>query len=506
MQYVLGIDIGTTGVKAVLFDSRGEAQFSSYKEYPIITTEPGMAELDPKVILASLVKAVKQCSSEAAITGKPVSGCGLSCQLHSIMFLDKQHTPLTRVLCWADTRPLSDGKALKERHDVMALYAKTGCRVEHPMYPLNKILWIRRNSPHIFFGTAKIVTLKTYIVSELFKECVIDYSDASGTGLFNIRELKWDDGILHSIAGIEPGLLPEPVPSTYLLMNLREEYARQMGITQRIPWVIGGGDGVMANIACGAMDPTVMSCTIGTSGALRVFSREPKLDDKGRTWCFCFDRNEYVIGGSINNGGLVLRWLRDTALEEYSRLGCKAQQKDAYELFNTYASEVAPGSDGVLFFPYLTGQRSPFWKSDAKAAIHGLQLYHSRKHIVRAAMEGVLFNLYMVYQSLCELARNPLTIIANGGYVSCPLWLQMQADIFNKEIRVSPSTEASALGAAYAVMVAMGVYKDFSSVLPHMKSCGSVYVPSDLHRETYRSAFRNFTDLYSKLYGDSSSQ
>lgn len=495
----MGIDIGTSGVRAVLFDKEGSQVSLAYKEYPMICNEPNMAELDPDLIFRSLIEVVQSCAQQADPVAYRIEAISFSTQLHSFMAVDEVGTPLTNVLTWADSRPLQQAQLIEQNFDAAALYQKTGCRVQHPMYPLSKILWLQATQPELYQQAHKFVTIKEYILHKLFGRYVIDITDASATACFNIHKFDWDEDILQNVLKVDKSKFGEPVECTYILNQIKPEYASRMGISADVPAVIGSGDGMLANVGCGVFDETSMSCTIGTSGALRIAVDKPLLDEQGRTWCYCFTKDTWVAGGAINNGGIVLKWLRDEHREQYEMEMAGLGLNNIYDLFNKYAAEIKPGSEGLIFLPHLTGERSPGWNASARGMIHGLGLIHGKKHLMRASMEGVMYELYSVYDIITQIDNNVEQIIANGGYVNSDIWLQIQADIFNKEIAVAQIGEAAAFGAAYVAMAAVGAIKDLRECLPIMQPTRKIK-PNPENHAVYKESFKQYREFYDMLY------
>ena len=230
-----------------------------------------------------------------------------------------------------------------------------------------------------------------------------------------------------------------------------------------LPFVIGASDGVLSNLGVNAIDPGVVAITIGTSGAIRAVTDQPVTDPKGRTFCYALTENHWVVGGPVNNGGMTLRWVRDelasAEVETAKRLGI-----DPYEVLTRIANRVSPGSDGLIFHPYLAGERAPLWNANARGSFFGLGLHHKKEHMVRAVLEGVILNLYSVMLALQELIGIPTKIQATGGFARSELWRQMMADIFNQEVIVPESFESSCLGAVILGMYALGKIDDFSIV------------------------------------------
>jgi gluconokinase len=494
----MGVDIGTSGIRAAVFSEYGEEKGFCYKEYPMISTTEGMAELDPELLFDSFIGVARDCFGQNNIPGNSVAAIGISTQMFSFLAVNRDGNALTNLITWADTRSLQDVRYVESNFDCKRLYFKTGCRAQHPIYHISKILWLKRTQPELFEKIYKFVTIKEYILHKMFGVYYVDITDASTSACFNINTFKWDEDILKEVLQVGEGKFGETVDCTHTLKGMKENYAREMGLRASIPIVIGSGDGIMANVGCGGIDNTTMSSTIGTSGALRIAVDKPLLDEKMRTWCYCFTRNQWVAGGAINNGGIVLKWFREQYRAQFEKEAETLQFDSVYKLFDHYVSQTFPGSEGLFFLPFLTGERSPGWNADANAYICGLKITHDKKHIVRAAMEGIMYNMYSIYGVLDNLGGNVRRIIANGGYVNSSVWLQMQADIFNKEITVAPIGEASVWGAAFTSMVATGVVRGFDDVRPGFKP-GRVIQPNVENHTIYNEAFRRYQELYHML-------
>jgi gluconokinase len=497
-RYYIGIDIGTSGVRAAIFDINGNQISIDYREFTMICEEQRMAELDPEIVFNSLIDVVKCSIQKNNINNKSIRAIGISSQMHSLLAVDKNGNYLTNVITWADTRSINEAEFIEKNFDLNELYNKTGCRNQHPMYPLSKILWIKNTMSDIFNKTYKFISIKEYIIYKIFGEYVIDFTDASASGCFNIHQFKWDEDILNNILKISAEKFGEPVECTYTLNNIKSEYAYKMGVKDDTPFTIGSGDGIMANVGCGVFDNTLMSCTIGTSGAMRIAVDKPLLDEKQRTWCYCFTKDIWVSGGAINNGGIILKYFRDQFRNQFEYEAKGLRFTDIYDLFSKYAAEVNPGSDGLIFLPYITGERSPGWNANASGSLFGLRLTHSKKHIIRAGMEGVMYNMFSIYEIIKNIDGNVKQIVANGGYVKSDIWLQIQADIFDKEIVVAGIAEASAFGAAYIAMVAVGDIKNLKDGIPKMRPV-KLIKPRKENIKLYSNGYKRFRELYTKF-------
>lgn len=496
--YFLGVDIGTSSIRAVLFDTTGAHLALDSIECSIISSFEGFAEIEPDSVFNSTISVISGCIGKSGIDRKHIAAMGISCHMHNLMAVDKSGNPITRLLIWADTRTTRESEFIKDNYNVDELYKRTGCRIQHPMYPLSKMLWYKNNDPDTFSKAYKFITIKEYIIFKLFGEYVVDYTLAASQGYFNIHKQEWDDFILDNVLGIARDKLSEVVECTHVLKGLKPEYANILGLDKDTPLVIGSGDGIMANLGCGVYDDTALSSTIGTSGAIRTAVNIPLLDSEQRTWCYSFTKDIWVAGGAINNGGIVLKWLRETFKKQFEH-DAASYSESVYKLFDRFASEIPPGSEGLIFLPYITGERSPDWNASVRGLMYGLDYSHSKKHIIRAAMEGVMYRMYSVYEVMSGLRNNAKQIRANGGYIKSEIWMQIQADIFNKEILVSGVGEASALGAAYLSMVALGVIKDMKQLLPAMES-RKVITPIEENHEVYKKVYELSKQIYNSVY------
>ncbi len=460
-SFYLGVDIGTTSTKAVLFGDKGTVISMHHTEYPLYSPAPSIAEQDPEEIFRAVKETIKVAIKKGKISPTNLQLVSFSSAMHSVIPMDENGKPLTRCITWADSRATEWAEKIKNELNGIEIYKRTGTPI-HPMSPLAKIAWLRTDHPEIFNKTNKFIGIKEYIFYKLFDKYMVDYSIASATGLFNLQQLTWDKEALE-VAGITEKQLSEPVPTTFYITGLKQEYAEELGITSNIPFIIGASDGVLSNLGVNAIDPGVVAVTIGTSGAIRTVTDKPVTDPKGRIFCYALTENHWVVGGPVNNGGMTFRWVRDelasAEVETAKRLGI-----DPYDVLTKIASRVSPGSDGLLFHPYLAGERAPLWNANARGSFFGLGLHHKKEHMVRAVLEGVILNLYTVMLALQEMIGEPSKIQATGGFARSELWRQMMADIFNQEVSVPESFESSCLGAIVLGMYALGQIDDFSII------------------------------------------
>jgi gluconokinase len=453
-KYVIGVDIGTTSTKSVLFSTDGSVVATYGIEYPLFSPTPDTAEQDPEEIFSAVIGTIKTVVSNSVVDPADIACVSFSSAMHSVIAVNSEGTPITRCITWADNRSASWAEKIDNEKNGHEIYLRTGTPI-HPMSPLAKLVWLKHEHSELFSNTDKFISIKEYVFYKLFGIYVIDHSIASATGMFNLENLDWDEEAL-KVAGVDADKLSKLVPTTYSLTGLNQGYAKEMNLPSATPFVVGASDGVLSNLGVNAIEPGVVAVTIGTSGAIRTVSNKPVTDPKGRIFCYALTEDHWVIGGPVNNGGMIFRWLRDqiaaSEVEAAKRLGI-----DPYEILTSIAANVKPGADGLLFHPYLAGERAPLWDANARGSFFGLGLHHKKEHLIRAVLEGVIFNLYTVLLALKELIGEPVKIQATGGFARSELWRQMMADIFNQEVYVPESFESSCLGAAILGMYGVGV-------------------------------------------------
>ncbi|WP_053023233.1 gluconokinase [Staphylococcus haemolyticus] len=496
MKYMIGVDIGTTSTKSVLYDENGQFIMKHNIGYPLHTPNVDVSEENPDELFDAVLMTVKYVVREANIKKEDIKLISFSAQMHSLIALDTQHHRLTESITWADNRASKYAELINKEHQGSDIYQRTGTPI-HPMSPLSKIFWMKHEQSDIYKQTAMFADIKTYIFYQLFEKYVIDYSMASATGMFNLEKLDWDKEALE-LLGITEAQLPQLVPTTHILKGMKKCYATLMGIDENTPIIVGASDGVLSNLGVNSYKKGEVAVTIGTSGAIRTVINKPRTDYKGRIFCYVLDEDHYVIGGPVNNGGVVLRWLRNELLasevETAKRLGV-----DPYDVLTKIASRVKPGAEGLIFHPYLAGERAPLWNADARGSFFGLTLSHQKEHMIRAALEGVLYNLYTVYLALIEVMNEtPSTIKATGGFAKSEVWRQMMADIFDTDLIVPESYESSCLGACVLGLKALGEIDDFS-IIEEMVGTTNAHQPDSATVQVYQQLVSIFINLSRSL-------
>ncbi|TBL78259.1 gluconokinase [Paenibacillus thalictri] len=490
--YIIAADLGTTSTKTLVIDRDGRVLASHSIEYPLHTPKPDIAEQDPDEIFRALVGAIGGVVAKSGISADQVLCVSFSSAMHSLIAVDRELNPLTQCITWADNRAAGYETILKQEHNGHQIYLNTGTPI-HPMSPLLKLMWMKDNRPDLHDTAFKFLGIKEYIFAKLFGKLVIDYSIASATGLFNLRALDWDEQALRT-AGIRHEQLPDPVSTTHKLEGMKREFAQAMGLREDTPFIAGASDGVLANLGVGAFEQGIYAVTIGTSGAVRGVVQKPLTDPQGRLFCYALNEDFWCVGGAINNGGIMFRWVRDQLATAEAEEGIR-RGMDPYDYLTQLAQEVPAGSDGLIFLPLLAGERAPYWNANARGVFFGMSLYHQKKHMIRAVLEGVMYRIHSVATALEELGGKTKEVRASGGFARSPFWLQIMSDVLDTEVAVPNSIESSGLGAAQLGMLAMGEINDFSKV-HHWMQVTRRYEPNAQNNGVYRE----LTGIYSQVY------
>lgn len=477
----MGVDIGTTSVKVVAFSSSGEVLAQRPYYYEMSHPEAGWAEQDPDEICYAVYSSINAVYQELK-PSRPLS-VSFSSAMHSIMAVDGNGLPLTGCIIWADNRAVSFAESFRETESGKSFYQITGVPI-HSMSPFCKLVWIRENQPEIFQQAARFIGIKEYVFFRMTGKYVVDTGLASATGMLRLSDLKWDDQIL-SFIGLKSEQLSDVVSNKEIFplpeqIGVPDNY--RLEIPAGTPLVIGSSDGACANISIGSASGDAMVVTVGTSSAIRVLSKQRVIDPEMRTFCYHARNDQFITGGGGNSGAVVLEWLKDSLMES----------GESMDEFLGRAAEIRPGSDGLIFLPYILGERAPIWNAHAKGVFFGLTVNHTRSHMIRAAIEAVVYGIFSIGKILTQ--NNPINeIYATGGFARNALWVQILADVFGLPVIVNGSSESSAWGAVLIGMEALGIHPDF------IQKKVVQYLPDNDRHEIYAQRFTRFERLYGLL-------
>ena len=483
--YLLGIDIGTGSTKAVAVDTDGKSVGSSQHYYPAHSPQPGYSEQDPEIIFKAFVNCITDVVK--AIGNSPIA-ISLSSAMHSVIPVDKNGDALAPMITWADSRSEDIAALIKNSEQGADIYKTSGTPI-HAMTPLCKIIWIKENKPGLFAASYKFISIKEYIWHRLFNVFEVDYAIASATGLFDIIKLDWNT-VACDLAGITKDQFSVPVNTTHKRADLSTSIVGMLTIDASTQFVIGASDGCCANLGSYVTEPGVASLTIGTSGAVRITSKQPVYNYQSMIFNYLLNENTFVCGGAINNGGIVLDWLFKT----FS--GKSSLAHADYELLFEDIANIPAGSDGLIFLPYLYGERAPIWDTKSCGVFFNIKSQHTQSHFLRAGLEGICFALNNVIESVEKSSLPIERLHISGGFISSPVWVQILADITQKELIAIQQEDASALGAIFLADDALGINKLGKRPL----STNEVTVkPNKSNQKVYHDRFLVFKKLYQNL-------
>ncbi|WP_404448726.1 gluconokinase [Sutcliffiella horikoshii] len=487
-SYIIGLDIGTSTTKSVLFSRNGEVVSESEHAYSTYRPKPNYSEQNPLEIESAARLAISTSISQAKIKPQDIIGLSISSPMHSLICIDENNEPLSPMITWADGRSYPQAAIMKESYG-QDLYEQTGTPI-HPMSPFVKLVWMKENQYTPYYEATRFVSIKEYILYKWCGTWQVDYSVASATGLFNIHTLHWDEEAL-AIAGINESQLSKVVPCTTLVGPLTDDVAQELHLQTSTPIIIGASGGLLANIGVGATGEGETALTIGSSGAIRRFTSEKTIDFEQRTFQYAFTHESRIVGGATNNGTIVMHWLA----RQFSSL----TKKETIEVadLEALAATSSAGANGLFFLPYLNGERAPKWNAKAKGGWMGLTLSHTSADMIRSVMESVIFNMFEIHETLEEKTNPTKKLVVSGSYASSPLWVQMTADIFRKTVSLAESTHATAWGAAWLGMYALGEVDSIESIKSYIPIKHEV-LPTVRNVAMYEEYYHLYRELYNK--------
>lgn len=488
MECIITIELGTNAVRVFAFDLSGNVVASAKGSYPTFHSQPDYSEQDPEQIFITMLYVLKNLITEKLHPKRYNirSVCFLA-SMHSLLPIDSQGVPLGNLITWADNRGKKEATDLKNSDLGKIIYNATGTPI-HPMSPLIKIAWLKNHEQERFKKTFKFLTMKSYILQQLTGEYVIDYSLASATGLLNIHTIEWEAQSLE-FAGITSDRLPQLTSVFSAPGKLRKEYQTSLGLSPDTKIMIGSSDGCMATLGAGIWREDKATVTIEDSGAVRIVGKEVLKDEKQRFFNYLITKNCYVSGGPTNNGGVVFEWFA----KQFGDFRVPFDTEQIIEGLIREACNVSPGSDGLLYLPYLLGERAPLWNANARGAYFGINIKHERPHFIRATIEGILYEIYSIGKILQEHREiNSLSI--NGSFATIPFCAQLIADIFNKPVNTVTNFSSAARGAFLLNAIDMGIYPNLEA------AAGSTPFQDTINpRQNDHAVYARYFKIFEKL-------
>jgi xylulokinase len=498
-EYILSHDLGTTGDKATLFSREGNLVATAYSPYETLYPSMGWAEQDPEDYWSAFCRSTASILEQSSVKPSDIVVVAFSGQMMAALPIDSRGEGLRNSIIWADLRSTDQAKELAERIGEDLVYEITGHRLS-ASYSATKIMWIRKHEPEVYDATFKFIHAKDFVVSKLTGTVCTDYSDASGMNLLDIGSLQWSEELIEA-TGIDRGKLPDLHESIEVVGKVHAAAASRSGLLEGTPVVLGGGDGPCATCGAGVVAEGEAYIYLGTSTWMGMASNRPLIDPRKRTFTFNhFLKGLYMPAGTMQTGGGSFKWFKDAlgGLEqEESRRG----GGDVYEILTDKAGGVPCGSDGLLFLPYLMGERSPLWNPNARGCFIGLSMVHGKEHLIRSVLEGVAFNMRIIEQALSEQGVRSGSIRIIGGGAKSAVWRQIFADILEKPIeRLNFIDEATSIGAAIAGGVGAGMFPSLAEGAEFVRVEEST-APVEGHYPIYRKLYDLFRKSYEQLVG-----
>jgi xylulokinase len=489
VSILLGIDLGTSAVKVLAVNERGEVVASASEAYPLHQPRAGWSEQDPVDWWRGVQTALKKITSDPQVNTTEIKALSLSGQMHGSVFLDDTHEVIRPPLLWNDTRTFKQCKDISEKIGEDKLLQLVGNPALEG-FTLPKLLWLRENEPENYARLETLFLPKDYIVYRLTGRLSTEMSDAAGTLLLDVKNRCWSKQMCEHLE-IDPAILPEVLESVNTIGTLTKKAADETGLPEHVKVIAGGADNACSAVGNGIVKEGIVLASLGSSGVVLAHTNEMHLDKLGRIHSFnhSVPRSWYLMGVMLS-AGLSMSWLKNDLFAT------------DYETINAKAASVAPGSEGVIFLPYLSGERTPHRDPKARGVFFGLSGIHKPKHMIRSVFEGVTFGLKDSLVLIRQLGVEPKQIRVTGGGVNSPLWLQMLADVFDNEVVTMQSDEGPALGAALIAGVGADVYGSIEEAVAETVFTGDSIEPLRENVRKYDKIYPLYKSLYDSLKGN----
>lgn len=496
-RYVLGLDLGTSGTKTVLFDADGQAICDATRGYPLYQPQNGWAEQSPEDWWQAAVETIAEVVQKSGVAPDDIVALGMSGQMHGLVMLDEAGAVLRRSIIWADQRTGAQCEEMTRRVGAEQMIAITA----NPAltgFTASKILWVREHEPALYARCRHILLPKDYLRYKLTGDFATEVSDASGMQLLDVPNRRWSRTVCDAL-GIEMDLLAKVYESPEVTGHISREAAKLTGLSEKTLVVGGAGDNAAAAVGTGVVVDGKAFTTIGTSGVVFAHTDTLSIDPLGRVHTFCCAvPGAWHVMGVVQAAGLSLQWLRDTCCGA-EKEAARAMGVDPYDLMNQEVAQSPIGANRLLYLPYLMGERTPHLDPNCRGAFIGLSAMHGRQDLVRAVMEGVTYALNDSMSILRGMGVNPAQMLAVGGGGRSPIWRQMLADVFGCPVAVPKSTEGAALGAAILAGVGAGLYDSVQAACERMIQVKDVLTPVEANRPAYARYYALYTEMYPAL-------
>jgi xylulokinase len=488
LRYFLGLDLGTGGIKSVLFDENGKEIYSAGQEYPLYQPHNGWAEQEPEDWFNAAIVTIRRIVNESGVPSENIVGLGFAGQMMGAVLLNGSGEPLRRAILWNDQRTGEATKIMAERVGAERML-KVTCNPPREGLTAAKIFWVELNEPEVFAQTQHILLPKDYLRYRLTGEFATEVSDASATQLLDTPKRCWSDEMMAGL-NIKPSMLPKVYESYEVTGTILPEVAKATGLSEKVKVVGGAGDNAAASVGTGVVAAGRAMTTIGTSGVVFAFTNRPNIDPKGRVYTFCTAvPDAWHMMGLVNSAGLSLKWWRN---------GFFPDDEDYLEIDKAIASSPI-GANKLIYNPYLMGEASPYWDVNARGSFVGLSAIQKKEDITRAVMEGITYALKESVDIYRDIGVEPKVMRMCGGGSKAPVWRQMMADIFNMPVALPAgvSENSAALGAAILAMTGTGVYPDVKTACDKIVTLrDEMYDPDPEANAKYEKIAAIFRQIY----------
>ena len=495
--YLLGIDIGTSACKAALFDRKGQVLAAANGEYPVYYPEEGWAEQNPEEWWSAVCEAVRQVIRKAGIQPEEIAGVGIDGQSWSAIAIDKGGKVLTNTPIWMDTRAQSICDRLNEEIGEDEIFRIAGNSLQ-PSYTTAKILWYKENLPEVYCKIYKILQSNSYIAFKLTGQISQDLSQGYGLHCFDMRTGQWDEEMCRKM-GIPRDFLPEIVPSDRIIGTVTKKAAEESGLAEGTPVAAGGLDAACGTLGAGVIHSGETQEQGGQAGGMSICIEKYQADPR-LILGFHVIPGKWLLQGGTTGGGGVMRWF-EREFADYERLMREQTGISSLDQLNEIAEKVKPGCDGLVFLPYMAGERSPIWNPYAKGVFYGLDFSKTKGHMVRACMEGVAFSLRHNLETAEEAGAKAEILRAMVGSANSLLLTQIKSDVTGKTMAVPASDTATTLGAALLAGVGTGFYKDYEEAVAETVKVTRKHQPDPEKKAVYDKNYETYLELYRSLSG-----
>lgn len=491
MKYVVGIDIGTSGVKCIAIDENGKILLSRTEKYPLYTPKEGWSEQNPEEWWIATKKAIKEMVYKSGLNTGMIVALGFSGQMHGLVMLDKDDRIIRPAILWNDQRTEAECQDIIYTAGGLESLLNYTNNTMLTGYTASKIIWVKKNEPDNFNKMDSFLMPKDFLRFKMTGEKATDVSDASGTGLFNVKERKWSDELIE-LLGLKKSIFPKCYESDQIAGYITSEVALETGLLEGMPVFAGGGDAVIQTTGMGIVKEGTVGLIVGTSGIVSMSLDSFVKNEDGRLQLFCNnDKKKWQAFGCQLSAGGSIEWFKNIMYEEENPLN----------IINKQVCESPTGAKGLLFLPYLTGERCPHADPYAKGVFFGLSLLHKKGDMARAIMEGVTFGLKEIFELILKANKKlmPKEIISSGGACNSAIWQQIQADIFNLPVKtLTGATEGGAYGAALVAGVGVGIWENIEKATEVLK-VESIVNPIIENVMIYSKLYSIYKDLYEDL-------